>query len=195
MLTIINKYAMKKQQSTYKKNHTIVIIAIVVASILGVLVILELANVTNFFHRESIVKTTQANGPTKAEQEQQAKESASQKEQYLDTSKSTTNTDSSSSTSSSNTPTFTLSASQSGNIVTVLTKIQNVSGGTCKVVAVNDAKTTSQTAQIIYEPEFSSCAGFSINADTLGVGTWTITTTINPTGSDSLTKSISLEVR
>jgi hypothetical protein len=91
--------------------------------------------------------------------------------------------------------TGTVNPAQSGSSVTVLTKIQGVSGGSCTLFITNGNKTNEQTAQVIYQPEFSSCAGFTVPVSSLGAGMWNITVKVLPVTGEEVRQSTSLEVR
>lgn len=174
-------------------------IALGVLLVLGSLVfILEKKNIINLVGS----KNTPTQGPTKKQTEQAAKTAANDKQAYLDqTSKDGSTTTQPTSTTPtpetpSNTPAnMTLNAKIDGNSVTVTTQIQNISSGTCKLTASNGANTISpQTAQIIYQPEFSSCAGFSVLKSSLGSGPWSISVTATPSVGEATTQTTVLEV-
>lgn len=63
---------------------------------------------------------------------------------------------------------------EKSNIVTISTKIQHISNGVCKLSVINKKSNILKTADIIYQPEFSTCAGFDIKHAELGNGTWKI---------------------
>lgn len=139
-----------------------------------------------------LVKTTPSPtaGPTEEEKKQQKKAEQDAKQDFIETPAPTpTETPSPSPTSA-----VELSARQESNgSVTILTKLHNVSDGTCTLTITNATKTHSQTADVIYQPVFSSCAGFSVARDKLGSGTWSIHLAV--AGSQSLEKSITAEVK
>lgn len=62
---------------------------------------------------------------------------------------------------------------QEGTIV-VFTKLTNMSYGTCTLTVTKENNQKSYTADVIYQPDYSSCAGFSIKKSDLGSGTWVI---------------------
>lgn len=173
-------------------------IALGILVVLGALVfILEKMNIVNLVGD----KNTPTQGPTKDEAEQAAKTAATDKQTYLDqTSKDgTATTQPTSSTPTPETPSntpvsMTLNAKIDGKSVTVTTQIQNISSGTCKLTASNGTTTTSQTAQVIYQPEFSSCAGFSVPKSSLGSGLWSIAVTATPSVGEATTQTTVLEV-
>lgn len=86
-----------------------------------------------------------------------------------------------------------LTAKQEANgSVTVTSKLPGVSSGTCTLTVTNGAKETVKTATIIYQPEFSTCAGFSVAQSELGTGVWTLSLRLS--GSSDAGKSITLRV-
>lgn len=177
------------------QKSTLVKAGIAVVLACFALLTLEQMNITDLIHKTPDSKTPHFTSPTKAEAEKQASESATEKQSYLDSTKNDTmNSNSSSAPISSPTSDFTLTSSQSGDIVTILTKARGISGGECKMTVTKGTNTHSQSATLIYQPEFSSCAGFSISRDALGAGSWTVSVTITPTNSTAITKSLTLEV-
>lgn len=88
-----------------------------------------------------------------------------------------------------------LNASQEATTVTVLTRLSGISSGTCTIKITNNEKNYQSSAPVIYQPEFSSCAGFSIKTDALGPGKWTIDLSVAVASGETLTKSIDFEVK
>ena len=86
-----------------------------------------------------------------------------------------------------------LRAETAGQAVTVYTKLAHASSGTCSLRIRNGEREQQQTAAIIYQPEFSSCAGFSIPVAPLGQGQWQIELTVTTDGT-TLTKTITHKV-
>ena len=181
----------------FKPSKSVAIGLLLLVFVGGTLFVLEKTGVTDFVKAPG--KSTTVPGPTKEQQEQAAKADAESKQAYLDSTKDSTTTDSDSSVGSSTqsaaSASMTVSASQSGSSVTVLTQIQGVSGGSCKLTVTNGTAATSQTAQIMYQDQFSSCAGFSVPTSSVGSGSWNIAVTITPTSGSSMTKSTTLEVK
>lgn len=69
-----------------------------------------------------------------------------------------------------------ISASQEddGSVI-VSTKLYNISSGTCSLVVSNGTKSWSKIVSVIYQPEFSTCAGFIVPTSSgLGPGSWSI---------------------
>lgn len=86
-----------------------------------------------------------------------------------------------------------LRAETAGQAVTIYTKLAHASSGTCSLRIRNGEREQQQTAAIIYQPEFSSCAGFSIPVVPLGQGQWQIELTVTTDGA-TLTKTITHKV-
>lgn len=91
-------------------------------------------------------------------------------------------------------PAIELRAEQVGKeSVTVYTKLKDIPNGTCSLKTTNDVSSVNQSAVVIYQPEYSTCAGFSVPIDKLGNGTWSITLTVDSSGKQ-YTKTITLSV-
>jgi len=89
---------------------------------------------------------------------------------------------------------LTLTAKQETNgSVTIATKLPGISSGTCTLTASNGSKNVTKFAAVIFQPEFSTCAGFSIPLSDLGVGTWTINVDVTYNNT-SISKATTLEV-
>lgn len=87
-----------------------------------------------------------------------------------------------------------LSAKQeSDSSVTVFTKLLNITDGQCHLAITNGAATYSDSADVIYQPEYSICAGFSVLRNKLGSGTWNITLSVT-SGTATKVKTMSFEV-
>lgn len=83
---------------------------------------------------------------------------------------------------------------ESNGTVTVFTKLIGVSDGSCSLVITNGSKSTSQTAPVIYQSEYSTCAGFSVPISNIGSGKWSISLTLESHGT-SATQTTTLEVK
>ena len=90
--------------------------------------------------------------------------------------------------------TIELTPTKDSGTVTIKTKLIGYPDGNCVLTATNGSKTTQKEAAIIYQPEFSSCAGFSILISELGTGPWRISLTVTPTGGSPITKNAELSV-
>lgn len=141
----------------------------------------------------------------------QAQKEASQvdantKKQFTQQSGSSSSSSASSSPKTTTTDTATLNAATQNpdnvqltatqtdsSTVTVKTTLAGYSDGSCTLNVTNGSKVYSQTVQVIYAPDFSSCAGFSVPISQLGTGTWSIKLDVTSRG-NSQTKTISVEV-
>lgn len=85
-----------------------------------------------------------------------------------------------------------MEVSQADSDVIVTTKLPSFSAGTCKLSITNGQKIYTDSADIIYQPSYSSCMGFSVPVARLGGGTWKITLNANNT---KLTGTTSKEFR
>lgn len=89
---------------------------------------------------------------------------------------------------------ITISPEQQSNQVSITTKLAGYSDGSCTLTITNGAKNTSQTASVIYAPDFSTCAGFTIPVSTLGAGSWSINLAVT-SGGITTTKSTTFTVK
>ena len=171
-----------------KNNHKkIIIVLVAVLACLGLFGVLVKTGV--------ILKTSEnptgTAGPTPEQQKQSAEAAADAKQQLIEGQKPGTNT---STDNTSQVTTVDLSAKQEAtSSVTVFTTLHGYSSGTCDLKVTNGGKETSLTANVIYQEEFSSCAGFSVPIAPLGKGTWSIKLTVTFEGKTQ-SKTISFEV-
>jgi len=172
-----------------KKILTIVGAAVTIA-LLGT--ILELTNVINFYHRPQ--KTSpQTQGPTAEQKLEEAKLNADGKKELI--TQPAKGDDPNSLPSVPPTTSIELTAQQEpNNTVTVFTKLSGYSDGSCELTSSNGSKTNTQSAKVIYQAEFSSCAGFSVPIDTIGKGTWSLKLAVTANGTTA-SKTISYEVK
>lgn len=49
--------------------------------------------------------------------------------------------------------------------LTIIAKLKNVSDGTCELTVNNESTIKSYTAPVIFQPEYSSCAGFNLQSN------------------------------
>ncbi len=182
------------QKVSPRKNnnrHALIIILVVVFAI-GILSVYLIEN-----NRSKLVKITGTQTTQTENQKNQEKAaSAESKQQYLDNVYGA----SQSGQSQNNKPTqnndpqdLSIEAKQEGAAVVVLTKIKGVASGTCNLSVTMGGLSISESSQIIYQPEFSSCAGFSIPINKLGSGSWVIKLTVNE--NPNLVKETSLAVQ
>lgn len=175
---------MKTKRFT-KKNTAITLLALVLLAG-GVLFALEKLQITNF-----ISSSTDTSGPSTEQVEQQKQADNDTKKSFIEEDTSTAPTPVVPMSSDD----IVITAKQEANgDVTVLTQLTGFPDGECNLVVQNGAKSTTKTAQIIYQPEFSTCAGFTVAKSELGAGAWTFTLTAKTSSSDPLTKTQSLQV-
>ena len=158
------------------KRTIIIICAIAIISVM-VLYFLEKNRTTN------IVKDpfyTEASDTTKVDNEK--------KEAFIE------NTPSASSPDPVTSDQISLTAQVSGDNVNILTKLANLPGGVCKLTISNGATTVSKQADVIYQPQFSSCAGFTVPIAEVGTGTWDVKLRV-AYNATSLEKTIVIEVK
>lgn len=183
------KQKMSKKKQSYNKK---LLVAGLVVAVLLVLAILEKTNVTHFITLHPAAPTTvSGKGPTPEQKNQQAQTDADAKKQFIENGGSDGQTQS---TSPASADKVQISAKQESNgTVTILTKLYGVGDGTCNLTVKNGGQTTTQSADIIYQTQFSSCAGFSVPISGLGTGNWQISLSETSGGSSS-TANTTLEV-
>lgn len=181
---------MKSRLSQRKISLTILTSLLVLFLAAIILVVLEKTKTTDFIKLPKTVETDK----TSQYAEEQSKAAAQAKQTFIDESVKTPSEEPSPSPAAQQTN-LTITANQDGNTITILTKIQGVASGECALKVQNGTASTSQKAQLIYQPEFSSCAGFSLQKSVLGVGKWDFTVTVTPTSGQAFSQSTSLGVQ
>jgi len=176
------------------KNRKIKILIILgtLATLAILVALLELTHVINIYHKrpQSSVPTQ---GPTAEQKQAEAKFNADSKKELI--TQPTKGDDPNSLPSVPPTTSIELTAQQEpNNSVTVFTKLSGYSDGSCELTSSNGSKTNNQSAKVIYQAEFSSCAGFSVPIDTIGKGIWSLKLAVTTNGTTA-TKTISYEVK
>ena len=69
--------------------------------------------------------------------------------------------------------------------ITVISKLTGISSGSCNLKATSASGSYEASAGVIFQPEYSTCAGFSIPIKTLGTGALTLTLRVSSGGSTS----------
>lgn len=87
-----------------------------------------------------------------------------------------------------------ITAHQRDGSVVVTTRLHNFPDGTCSLKVTNGATIRSYSAQILYQPEYSICTGFSIPVKDLGTGGWALDLTAQTEAGISISKKIELRV-
>ena len=170
-----------KKSTARKKLCVVVIIAVVIIS---TLLILETTGVTNFI-RSFNSKTT--------DQVVEDKTNSSNKQDFIEENQKSPNTDNTSIEPTVDDISLSTRRETDGS-VTILTELRNYSDGTCDLTIQSGADTYTQAAAIIYQPTFSTCAGFSVPNNTVSHGTWQITLTVTSKGNVN-TATTSMEVQ
>lgn len=182
---------LQKQQ---KKNNTKKALRIASATILGIfllLLVLEKTNVTSFITLNKPSSTAKSDEPTP---EQKRDEDALNAQNKQDLIEQEDEPSTASEVGANATGNIELSAKQEdNNTVTVFTKLYNYGDGTCELTVTNSGTPVLQYADVIYQAEYSSCAGFSVPIEGLGQGTWNITVKVSSNGTSG-TKTISFKV-
>lgn len=147
------------------------------ASLLAVaffVLVLEKSGVTNFFDNTN--KGSDTRGPSPEQQKQEAEANAESKKNFIESGeKNATSPQNSSSSSSQSEKSIELTTNrENNNTLTVFTKLYGFSGGTCKLTVLNGSQTYTQSVALVYQPEHSTCAGFSVPIDKVGKGDWSI---------------------
>lgn len=183
-----------------KKGKKTLLIALGVVLLLGLLlVVLEKKHVTNFVKNplgSNSPSGSPTDGPTPDQKAAEDALNAANKQKLIESEAATQNKDPQTkpSTPSASDQSITMSARQeSNNTVTVFTKLYNYSSGSCNLTVTNGGQTNTQTATVMYQPEYATCAGFSVPVSGLGSGTWNINLKVISNGATT-TKSISFEV-
>lgn len=195
---------MKITTKKHSKKKTIIFSAIVILLIMGIGGTLYLLTQnTSTSHHDTTTssntdKKTKASANTQTDTKE-AEHNATQKKEYVteQLEKEKSEPADSSTTASPSQPTsdtISLSAERAGDSVTVYTRLAPISSGTCTLTVTNNGKTTSQTAEIIYQSQHSLCAGFSVPVGPLGTGIWNIQLSVQA-DSDPAQKSITYEVK
>ncbi|OYW44654.1 hypothetical protein B7Z28_00015, partial [Candidatus Saccharibacteria bacterium 32-45-3] len=103
-------------------------------------------------------------------------QNSNDKQDFLDnqTNNNSDNTPPTNTGASPTTPTLDVSAKSTQDTVIITTNLSSTSSGTCKLTITGGPATVTKSAQIIYSPEYSSCAGFSIAKSEISASTWII---------------------
>lgn len=172
------------------RNKKILIPLSVFVALGLLLVVLEKTNVTDYIKLKPNSKNT-AQGPTPEQKQQEAEANAAAKKQHVENEASNPPTGSPTTPSSGKVDMST--KQESNGTVTVFTEITGYGDGTCNLTVTNGTRTTTQSANVVYQSEYSSCAGFSVPISSVGTGTWSLTLTVTSNGS-SASKTISAQV-
>ncbi len=182
---------MAKVSRKFSNKKIWLLVLATILLVLLVLVTLEKTKVINLFSKSA--DNTTSTEPTPEQKAAEEQTNADAKQEYLDDAYK--DKDDTPVVTQPADATVSITAKQEGSSVTVLTKIQSVAEGKCALTVTNGTKSATQEAAVIYQPEFSSCAGFGVPVSSLGSGTWAVKLTVTPTGGTAITKSTTLEVK
>lgn len=79
------------------------------------------------------------------------------------------------------------------DVVTIMTKLKGYSDGQCSLNISNGSRSSKQSAPVMYQPEYATCAGFTVHVSSLGTGLWTIEMSVT-SGESTVKKQITFEV-
>ena len=85
-----------------------------------------------------------------------------------------------------------LSTNKDGDNAVIIIKLKEhgYSQGKCSLTVTSNGKKNTQEAPIIYQPEYSTCAGFSVPISSVGNGQWNISISVTPLNGKPITKTI-----
>lgn len=180
-------------RKTKPQKNRLLLAPLALLAIVLIFVFLERSGVTNLSSLST--DTAATSGPTEEQKKQEANINAANKQQFIEGQAQKPN---SSNQIDTNAPTpgktIELSAKQEANdTVTVFTKLPGYSSGTCNLKVTNGGNTVNQTAPLMYQAEYSTCAGFSVPVSDLGSGTWSIRLAATSNGTTE-SKIITFEV-
>jgi hypothetical protein len=180
---------MKQKQKFYKRP---LFYALTFMVVMGVVIIaLELTDTTHFFHQSTDDKQKQ----TSAKVDLQKKQAATNSPNESTVSDKSTPNSSTNYTPPTNTNNIVLSALRSSSeTVTITTRLYNYSDGQCDLTITNGSNQYKKSVSIIYQSEFSTCAGFTVPVTSLGTGTWNISLSVT-SGGISQVRATAFEVK
>lgn len=189
-MKIINKKLIAKK--------TFIITVVSVAALTGVVFTLNHFGIISLFPKTNLPEISQE--PSPEEKKSEEKINQEKKQEFAETTK---NNQAQSVEVSKPAPvpsdnsTIDLSVSKNGDSATVIVKLkeQGYSQGKCTLTVSANGKKNSQEAIIIYQPEYSTCAGFSVPISSVGGGSWNISLSVTPLNGKTITKSITQEIR
>lgn len=170
-----------KKLSTTKK---LLITSVVAISIVGAVTTLELTGMTHFFN------TTDSQT---VNQKKESEINSNNKKDFINT-KADTNTGNTVTNKPTSSDIVLSTQRESDGSVTILTQLKNYSDGVCTLTINNGSSTYTQNAPVLYQDNFSTCAGFNVPSNTVAHGIWQISLVVTSKGMVN-TKSISLEVK
>jgi hypothetical protein len=180
----------KQKQKIYKRPIFLALSCLLLVG--AVLLVLELTNVTHIFHQSVADKQKQAAAKVDLQKKQATINSQTNSSTGGDKSAPNSSTNYTAPTNPDN---IVLSAQQSSSdAATITTKLYSYSDGQCELTVTNSGAQYKKSAPVIYQSEFSTCAGFNVPVSSLGPGTWNISLSVT-SGGISQVKTTTLEVK
>jgi hypothetical protein len=176
---------MQINTQTVKKRKLVIVTSVIVAALL-----LAGALFYKFYLQPSSLsrQSNTPSQPTKEELKQQATEDAKNKATFLNQQRDNQDNPQPHQQPSPSSTDISLTAQTVKDSVIVRVEVGNFSSGTCNLTVTNNDKSTSQSANILYQPQTSTCAGFSVPISKVGIGAWSITVKVD-TQDSSVSKS------
>lgn len=141
-------------------------------------------------------QTSLPGSPTATESTAQKKVEAQQKKDFNDAESSAPTPTNPAPPATPSTPqSFDMAISQDASGLVVQAKAAGVSSGSCKLVASKGSTAITQTADVLFQPEFSTCAGFTVPSNQLVAGEWNVQLTITPPTGEALNQQRSFTVK
>lgn len=157
----------------------------------------------NKTQRSNTSDTDTSQPQTKEQRAAEAQQNASDKQEFLDQNKNTdqnsggssTNNSPGSSPSNNTSPSsISLSANYKDDTLVVTTNLSTITSGTCNLILTNGSRVITKSAEVIYAPEHSTCAGFSISKQELSTGSWQIALNVHQNSKTIASKTINYEI-
>ena len=188
---------MKITKKNISKKQIAVATTVTVLVVCGSIFTLDKIGVISIFTKETVPNISKE--PTPQEKKSEEKANQDTKESFLNTAK---DEEEKSVEKSKPAPvpksssSIELSADRNGDSATIIVKLkeQGYSQGKCSLTVVANGKKVAQNADIIYQPEYSTCAGFSIPVSSLGGGQWAISLSITPLNGNPMVKTLTKEI-
>lgn len=174
----------KKSSKSKNKKIIILVVVLLVATIgigFAVFYLNKNTPTTSDTHKnnnESTSKNSEATTPQ-----------AQLKEDFIDKLNSNQENKRENSNTSEELPIISFSAKNITDSVVINTNLASISDGTCNLTVSDGSKTITKSAQVIFTPAFSTCAGFEVGKQELSNQPWKISLSVN-----SNNKTVSHEI-
>ena len=188
VLTVKRTHTLKKV--SHKKNWKRLSLLILIGIFIGLLVVVV-------FERTKATNTLESPGKAPPSSTVKAKDLAKNNGKNKPPNSKGAFLDNQYNQSGSTTPptesSITIDAKQNGSSVVIIAKLfgLSLSNGVCDLTIRNGDKLASMSAEIIYQAEYSTCAGFSAPISSVGAGRWNISISVK---SQSVEKNANVDV-